>query len=116
MVDLGAFADLGLLELDEIADPRLLSEAGARPDPGERANAGFRADDCALDVAEGMDGRSVGDLHAWAEDDVRLDGHVAAELRVVGEPDAFRVDQGRALVEHLLAPSALPFELEVSEL
>ena len=113
MVDLGALADLGLLELDEIAD------LGRSPSlvPGRiRANGPMLAlapIDRALDMAEGVDGRAVGDLDAGPEHDVRLDRHVAAELRVVGEPDAFGVDQRRALVERLLAAAALPFELEM---
>ena len=55
-------------------------------------------------------------VDARAEDDVRFDGHVAAELRVVREPDAFGVDQGRAVFQRLLAPAALPVELEMGEL
>ena len=76
----------------------------------------FGADDRAFDVAEGVDRRAVGDLDAGAEDHVRLDRHVAAELGVVGEPHALGIDQRRAFVERLLAPAALPFELEVGEL
>ena len=45
-----------------------------------------------------------------------LDGDVASEARVEGEPDAFGIDQRRAFVECLLAAAALPFELEVGEL
>ena len=55
-------------------------------------------------------------LDPRAEHHVRLDGHVAAELGIVGEPHAFGVDQGCAFVEHLLAAPALPFELEMGEL
>ena len=76
----------------------------------------FAPIDRAFDMAEGVDRRAVGDLDARAEDDVRLDRDVAAELRVVSEPHAFGIDQRRALVERLLAPAALPFELEVGEL
>ena len=37
-------------------------------------------------------------VDAGAEHDMRLDRHVAAELGVVGEPDALGIDQGRAFV------------------
>ena len=60
--------------------------------------------------------RAVGDVDAGAKHHVRLDRHVPAELGIVGEPHAFRVDQGRAFVERLLAPAPLPFELEMGEL
>ena len=56
------------------------------------------------------------DRDAGAEHDMRLDRDVAAEPGVEREPHAFGVDQGRAFLEHLLAPAALPFELEVGEL
>ena len=116
MVDLGALADRGFLELDEIADLGALAEPRAGADSRERADARLGADDRALDVAEGVDARAVGDVDAGAEHDMRLDRHVAAELGIVGEPHAFGIDQGRAFVERLLAPAALPFELEVGEL
>src|SRR3546814_8936389 len=51
------------------------------------------------------------DLH-----DMRLDRDVAAQLGIVGEPHAFGVDQGGALLERSLAPPPLPLELEMGEL
>src|SRR5205814_390580 len=47
---------------------------------------------------------------------VRLNRHVAAEPGVKSEPDAFGIDQSRAILQGLLAAAALPFELEVGEL
>src|SRR4051794_8566721 len=64
MVDLRAFRDLGFLELDKISDLGLLAEARAGADPSERADARLGADIGALNVAEGVDGRAVGDLDA----------------------------------------------------
>ena len=67
-------------------------------------------------MAEGVDSRSVSDFDTRAEHDMRFDRHIAPEPGIVGEPHAFRIDQGRAFVERLLAPPALPFEFEVGEL
>ena len=116
VIDLGALADVGLLELHEIADLGAFSKLG----PGRiRANGPMLAlvpIARALDMAEGMDCCTICNFDAGAEDDMRLDGNVAAELCIVGEPDALRVDQGRPFLQHLLAPPPLPFELKVSEL
>ena len=67
-------------------------------------------------MAEGADDGAFVDDDPGAEDDVRLDRAVAAELRVVAEPDAFRIDQGRALLHRFLAPPPLPVELEMGQL
>ena len=67
-------------------------------------------------MAEGVDRSAVGDLNAWAEHDVRLDGYVAPQLRIIGEPHAFGIDERRALLQHLLAPAPLPLELEMRQL
>src|SRR6478672_9466375 len=116
MINLGAVRHDRFLELDEIADLGSFAETGAGADPSEGPDIGPGADRRALDVAERLDHCPVGDCHARAEHDVRLDRHIAAKLRVVCEPHAFRVDQGRAFVEHLLAPASLPFEFEMGEL
>ncbi len=55
VVGLGARADLGVLDLDEVADPRLLAELRARPQPRERADAGAGGDGARL-----RDGRRRG--------------------------------------------------------
>src|SRR3954454_19748401 len=116
VIHLRACRDVCLLELDEIAHLGLLGKPRSGTDPSERANARLGPDGCTLDMAECVDSRAVGDTDAGTEDDMRLDRDVAAELRVVCEPDALRVDQGRPLLKRLLAASALPLQLEVGEL
>src|SRR6185312_14433777 len=54
MVNLGAFADLGLLDLHEVADMSVGGEARAGSEPRERADRGPRADPRAFDMAEGF--------------------------------------------------------------
>src|SRR5687767_15829256 len=103
MIGFGALAEPSFLDLDEIADLGAFLQHRAGPQPRERPDLAARRDGRALDVAEGADGRALVDDDAGAEDDVRLDRAVAAELRVMAEPDAFRIDQGRALLERFLA-------------
>ena len=116
MIDLGAGADVGIFELDEIAHLGLVGQPGAGADARERADARARADGRALDMAEGMDGRAVGDADSGAEHHMRLDRDIAPKPGVECEPHAFGVDQSRTLVEHVLAPAALPFQFEMGEL
>src|SRR5206468_7184047 len=91
-------------------------EPGPGTDPREGADAGFSADLRALDMAEGVDGRAVGDLDAGTEDHMRLNSDVAPKLGVECEPHAFGVDQRRAILQCLLAPAVLPLQLQVREL
>ena len=58
VVGLGAFLDDGVLDLDEVADVRVLGDLGAGAQPGEGADAGAAADVAALEVAEGEDRRA----------------------------------------------------------
>ncbi len=67
-------------------------------------------------MAERLDHRTFRHFDAGTEYDVRLDRYVSREPCVVSEPHALRIDQRRALVEHLLAAAALPFELQMGEL
>src|SRR5947209_8593017 len=97
MVDLRAGRNVGFLELDEIAYFRVLGEARSRTNARERADARIPSDQRTLDMAEGMNRRSVGHFDASPEDDMWLDRDVAPQLRVESEPDAFRIDQGRTL-------------------
>src|SRR5258705_1426707 len=54
VIDLGAFADLRLLQFDEVADLAALAEFGARSNPRERADARLGADHRPFDMAEGV--------------------------------------------------------------
>ena len=56
------------------------------------------------------------DRHAGTEEHVRLDHHVAADFRVMGEPDRLGRDQGGAGQHHLETAAALPDRLGGSEL
>src|SRR5437762_1734730 len=47
---------------------------------------------------------------------MRLDRSIAAEAGVMRKPDAFGIDQRRALLQRFLAPPPLPIELEVGQL
>ena len=49
-------------------------------------------------MAEGVNDCAVADGYARAEEDVRLDHDIPPDDGIVGEPDGFRRDQGRALV------------------
>ena len=116
VIGLGALAEVGLLHLDEIADLGVLAE----PRPGRsRANGPTSRPSPIVAPSIWLKARIVAPSAISTPGPKTTCGsisHVAAELRVVGEPDGFRVDQGRALVQRLLAPAALPFDLEVSEL
>src|SRR4029079_14850857 len=64
MVDLGARTEHRFLHLDEITDLRLLADFRTRPQAGEWTDDRLRRDGRALDVAERLDGRSIGNLDA----------------------------------------------------
>src|SRR6476646_2903763 len=103
VIDLRPLGNIGILDLDEIADLRAFGEAGAGPHPGEGADDLSRADLRSVDMAEGTDRSAVGDLYSRPENHVRLDRHIAPQFRVVCKPNAFGIDQGRPLFERLLA-------------
>ena len=113
MIDLGPLRNVGLLELDEVADLGAVGEARAWPDPGERSDDSLRSDHSTFDMAERVDRRPVGNLDIRTEDDMRLDRNIAAEPGVKSKPHAFGIDQRRPLLNRLLAPPALPFKFEV---
>ena len=106
MVGLGALLDDGVLDLDEVADVRVLGDLGAGAQAGEGADASAprltwqpSRWQKAWMVAPDLD-RDLG-----AEDDVRADRHVAADHRVEREPDGGGVGQGGA-VRHRLGAGA----------
>src|SRR5680860_601780 len=98
VVNLGAFVNLRILDLDEIADMRVLGKRGTGPEPGERPNAGAGSNARLLDVTKGSDGGAVFDGDAGADHDIGLDGHVAADARVVAEEHRVRRHQRGAVV------------------
>ena len=105
MIGLGAGTENGF-HFDEIADLGFLADFRTRAQTGERTDDRLRRDGRAFDVAKRLDRRAVRDLDARTEDDVRFDGHVAAELSVCREPDAFGIDERRTVLERLLAGGA----------
>src|SRR5688572_23200555 len=104
MGQLGALADPGVLDLDEIADLGPLAELGAWTQPRERSDGRVRPDMCALDVAEGANNRPAVDNDARPEDNVRLDRDVLRDLRVPREVNAARVLECHARLHEVVAP------------
>jgi hypothetical protein len=78
MVDLGALADLRLLDFAEIADLGFPGEMRAGPEAGEGSDFRALADGRALQMREGADARAGMDLDTGAEDDIRFDRYVGA--------------------------------------
>ena len=67
-------------------------------------------------MAEAADRDPVRDLDTWAEEDVRADRHVAAEARVVAEPDRLGGEQGRPFGHGARAQVLLQRRLGESEI
>src|SRR3546814_15381599 len=97
MVRLRALAEHRLLGFDEIADLRLFAEYRPGAQPREGADLAAPADRRSFDMAVGANLHAVRDGHPGTEKDIGLDRHVAAELRVPGEPDGIGRDQARAV-------------------
>src|SRR3546814_12249072 len=70
MVGLGALAQFGVLDLDEVADMGAAAELGPRPQPREGAEHHVIADLGALEVAEAADLDAVADADAGAEEQI----------------------------------------------
>ena len=90
MAGLRPLAQPRVLDFDEVADfcARLKHRAGA--EAGEGADFDPGGQRRALQVAIGTDFDPVGHSHAFAEEHVGLDHHVAAEHGVPREPHRFR--------------------------
>ena len=116
MVDLGAVADRRSLDLHEIANVRVGLEFCAGAQAREGADGRAAVDPRALEMREGADRHIVGDLDARSEDDVRLDRHVAAELRVRAEMNRVRRDQCRARAHRGFPEPALRHGFDGGEL
>src|SRR5277367_1616947 len=59
MIDLGAFLDLGLLDLDEVADSRVGGDVRPRPQPRIRPDRRAPRHPRALEMRERADGRAI---------------------------------------------------------
>ena len=115
MVGLRAFAHPRFFDFDEIADLGFFLEHRAGAQPCIRADFAVRADGCALDMAECADFGVVGNTHTGAEEDVGLDQNIAANHRIIGEPDSLWRDQRCAVIHRAKAAALLPFALDACE-
>src|ERR687891_1039677 len=64
VIGLGAGLEHGVLDLDEVADPRARPDLGARAQPGERADLGARPERDPLEMAKRQDAGAP--RHAYA--------------------------------------------------
>ena len=97
MVDLGALFDRRRFDLDEVADFCVRGYVRARPQPGERADGRAGCDPRPLEMREGVDDRATLNRHPGANDDMRLDEDVAANLNVERQGHGLRRDKRGAL-------------------
>ena len=75
----------------------------------------MRFDMRAGDVAEGVDGDIVGDLHIGAEDHIGLDHHIAPHFGVPAEPHRLGRDQRGAIGHGAGAAALLPARLGLGQ-
>src|SRR4051812_19018064 len=103
MVDFGAAADLGSLDLHKVADLRTVLQVGSGPQPRKRPDRDALADPRAFEMRERMNHRAILDDDAGPEDDMRLDKNILADLRVGREKHGFRSNQRRAVAHRVFA-------------
>ncbi len=115
MIDLGAGADMRLLDFDEIADFCFGVQHCAGAQAGIGADLAAGADGRAFKVRKGPDRGAIGDGHAGAEHNMRFNHDIAANDRVVREPHCVRGDQGRAIGHGLRTALALPHDFDARE-
>src|SRR5207249_3769991 len=82
-----ALAEPRLLHLDEVANLGLLADFRAWAQPRIGPDLGIVGDARAFDMAERADADPLADGDTGAEEDVRLDQTVAAQPRIIAEPD-----------------------------
>src|SRR3990170_6549748 len=116
VVNLGALADLRLLDLDEIADMRILCERGTWPQARERSDRRPLADPRVLHVTEAFDGGTVLDNDTLADPDMRLDHHVLADARVMAEKHRLGRNQRCAIGHDRGTKTALHEDFRLGEL
>ena len=76
-----------LLHLNEIADLGSFFKHGTRAQPRKRPNRTILPDTGPFNVAKGMNCRTFGNLGAGSKTHMRLDRHIAADLRIMAEPN-----------------------------
>src|SRR3546814_19220754 len=86
MIGLRAWAQHGVLHLDEVADFDASAEPRSGPQPREGTDHGAGADPGAFEMTEGPDLRAVGAFDIGAADNVRADRPVANDPGVMTEP------------------------------
>ena len=96
-----------VLHFDEVADLGFVAELRTRTETRERADLGVFANLCLLEVAKGVDTRALGNFHAFAEEDVRLDDHISCDLGIVAKEDRVGIDQRNARLHRSDARTAL---------
>ncbi|MNT19222.1 hypothetical protein D3C72_1544730 [compost metagenome] len=115
MVDLGALADLGLLDLAEIAHLGIGMQVRARAQPRIGTNGRTFRDMGPFQMREGVDDGARLDRDAGTDDDIRLDQNVLTDLRVEGEEDGFGGNYRNAVHHQFVAAALLPELLDKGE-
>ena len=116
MIDLGAFLDHRLLDLDEVADSCVGGDVRSRSQPGERADGRAPRHPRALEMREGADERAVLDPDPRPDHDMGLDEDVAAHSDVEREEHGLGGDKRRALGHRATAQPILQRRLGGGEL
>ena len=107
VADLHAFVQHRILDLDKVADMHIFGQFRAGAQAGERANAGPARDMTAFQMAEGMDHRTRFHGDTGAEDHIRRDDRIAADMGVQREKDGVRGGQGHAILQRFGAHGGL---------
>ena len=133
MAGFSARAQLGIFQLNEVADVGLGTQHTARSQAGKRTavgtlthigavemavgfNDGALAQDAVLDHAVGADVHAILDHHLAFEDHVDVDQHVATHSNFATQIEARRIDQGHTLSHQAAASAVLIMALELRQL
>src|SRR5208282_1963572 len=115
VIGLGAGAEPGRLDLDEIADMHLFFEHRTRAQPGEGTDPGARSDRGAFEIGKRADPSPLPDRDTGAEGNVRLDDDIAAEPGVGAEKHGLRRHQSGARFHYPAAQPPLHQRLSLRE-
>ena len=115
MVDLGPFADDGVLGLDEIADLAARGEIRARTQARERADLGILADGRALYVRKRPDARARAHADAGSEPDIGLERRARRDARVMVEEHGRGRGHGDAVPHQGVPSPVLPDGLRLGQ-
>src|SRR4051812_35356472 len=107
MISLGALAQRGFFQLDEITDMRVLADDTPRAYSRERPDHRAFIDACAFEVREGFYLHIIRHHHTRAKYRMGVDDDVAAELRIHAERHRIRINQRRPLLHGAGAQTAL---------